>query len=187
MQAHHAADIDDPSVPLAHHQFAGRLAAEKGPLEIGVDHFIKIGFLHAKDQFVGIDTGVIDKYIQTPEGPGCLFHQVLALRRVGNIRLQYNRLYPKHAAFFCRLLCSSRPCGVVDAQVKSRFCQCQANSPANTTPTAGHKCRGTGVLLFTHAWASFSAATVFSKSAMVSIFIQVTALPTVFLTKPLMA
>ena len=49
---HHAGQVDDAAMPLAHHAAGGLLAAEECALEVCVQHGIKIGLRHAQEQAV---------------------------------------------------------------------------------------------------------------------------------------
>ena len=184
MQTHHAADVDDAAVPLAHHQLAGSLAAEEGAFQVGVDDLVEVLFLHAQDELVGGDAGVVHQHIQSAEGLGGGVHQGLAGGGVGDVRLQGDGLHPIGAAVFGGLFRRSGTGGVVHRHIIPLGGQGQADGPADAPPAPGDQGGAAGVVLFAHARASLTAATAASKSAMVSMFRQVMALPTVFFTKP---
>ena len=185
-QTHHAAQVDDAAIALAHHPACGLLAAEERTLEVGVQDGIEVLLGKAEDEVVAGDARVVDENIHPAKGVHCLFEQLLAALGSGDVGLHGDGLDAKLFAQCGSLGGSGLSVAVVDHHVAALLCQCDTDSPADAPASAGDD-GGTGQLFFAHACASFQLVRKASSSSAVSTAVQWTSAPSVFFTKPLRA
>ena len=185
-QAHHAAQVDDAAIALAHHPACSLLAAEERTLEVGVQDGVKVFLGKAEDEVVAGDARVVDQNVHPSEGVHRLFKQLLAALGGGDVGLHGDSI---HALLFAqggRLGGSGLAVAVVDHHIAALLCQREADGPADAPASAGDD-GGTGQLFFAHACASFQPVRKASSSSAVSTAVQRTSVPSVFFTKPLRA
>ena len=98
-QAHHRGDVDDPAAAGLEHRAAHRPGAEEHAGEVEVDHALPVGALHAHQQAVACDAGVVHQHIEAPFLFQHRFDQAFHLLFIGHVRL----LSPGLAARSCDL------------------------------------------------------------------------------------
>ena len=183
-QGHHAGQVDDAAMPLAHHAAGGLLAAEECALEVCVQHGVKIGLRHAQEQAVTGDACVVHQHIHPAKGVDRRVKQCFAALSGGNIGLYGHGVHALGAAERCRLLRRLCAVAVVHHHIAALLCQCHAHCAANAPAAAGND-GGAGQLFFAHS-ASFHAVSTASSCSGVSTAVQTTP-GRVFFTKPLRA
>ena len=85
--ADHRREIDDPAVPLPEHVARDDFSAENRALEIGADNLIPIAGLHAHQEIIGGDSGIVDENINFFVARQRYFYRGLDLILVGDIEV----------------------------------------------------------------------------------------------------
>ena len=86
-QAHHGAQVHNPAIPLLHHRPGHRLHAQKGALQVGVHHRVKVRLAHPHGQAVPGDPGAVHQDVHAAKGLQGLGHQGLDRRLIGDAAL----------------------------------------------------------------------------------------------------
>src|SRR5207244_335593 len=131
-------DVDDaPAALLPHHQLARRPRHQEGALEIRLDHPVPVLVLHANEESVASDAGVVDEDVEPAEPLLGGLHQtvgVFALDGIGHHAVH------RSAALFELLGRALHPVGIAARHYHGRSVLCQQGGRRVTDApaAAGH-------------------------------------------------
>ena len=74
------------------HRLKGIATAEKGALEIDIDHAVPVGFVHLQRRLDEVDAGVVDQRVDLSVGRQGFVYESFAVCGLGDVRLEEQAL-----------------------------------------------------------------------------------------------